>query len=313
MAFLESSSGVLAIAITLCLLYILTGALYRASIHPLAEFPGPRLAALTSWYEFYHNCFKRGRFTWDIQRLHERYGQSWSKKPPCITKIPVLVTCLHPFDVTGPIVRITPHELHINDPYFSDDLFSFKERFDRHKGVVQHFGMDFATVFTVPYDSHKIRRGALAPFFGRNMVSTLSNEDIIRRKVERLCCRIEEYCELKQPMNLGLALKCLVTDVISEYALGTSYDLMDTPDFGVARFEAQRRTGEFAVLGKHFPWLIPVLRRLPSWLITMLSPGMGKLLGRMKVSCWCFTRIYCLLTLDAGYRSTSNGYSEGTK
>ena len=86
-------------------------------------------------------------------------------------------------------------------------------------------------------------------------------------------------------MNLGLAFKCLVTDVISEYALGTSLDLMDTPDFDVAWSKAQRRFGEFALLGKHFPWLIPLLRRLPSWFITMLSPGMGKLLGRMEVSC----------------------------
>ena len=87
MAFFESSSGILAIAIALCLLYILTGALYRVSIHPLAEFPGPRLAALTGWYEFYHDCFKRGRFTWDIQRLHDRYGQSWPKNPPLSPKI----------------------------------------------------------------------------------------------------------------------------------------------------------------------------------------------------------------------------------
>lgn len=184
-------------------------------------------------------------------------------------------------------MRIKPYELHINDPYFSDDLFSFKAKLDRDVGATQHFGMDDATVFTVPYNEHKYRRAALAPFFGRNMVLTPNCTNIVTRQVERLCSRIEEHRGTKQPMNIGLAFKCLATDVISEYALGNSYDLLDTPDFSAAWFEAQRGTGEYVLLGKHFPLLIPLLRRLPSALITLLSPEMGKSLARGKVILIC--------------------------
>ena len=40
-------------------------AFYRLSpFHPLAKIPGPRLAALTTWYEFYWNVIQDGQFTY---------------------------------------------------------------------------------------------------------------------------------------------------------------------------------------------------------------------------------------------------------
>lgn len=54
--------------------YCIFSAVYRLYSSPLAKFPGPKLAALTLWYEFYYDVIKRGRYTWKIAELHERYG-----------------------------------------------------------------------------------------------------------------------------------------------------------------------------------------------------------------------------------------------
>ena len=54
--------------------YCIFSAVYRLYFSPLAKFPGPKLAALTLWYEFYYDVIKRGRYTWKIAELHERYG-----------------------------------------------------------------------------------------------------------------------------------------------------------------------------------------------------------------------------------------------
>lgn len=35
------------------ILYTVYGAIYRLYLSPVAKFPGPKLAALTFWYEFY--------------------------------------------------------------------------------------------------------------------------------------------------------------------------------------------------------------------------------------------------------------------
>lgn len=49
---------------------------HRLVFSPLASVPGPRLAALTSWYECYYDVFKPGQYVFKIKQLHEEYGTS---------------------------------------------------------------------------------------------------------------------------------------------------------------------------------------------------------------------------------------------
>lgn len=60
---------------TSCVAYFLTLAVYRLYITPSAQFPGPKLAALTFWYEFYYDCWLGGQYTWKIEELHKEYGK----------------------------------------------------------------------------------------------------------------------------------------------------------------------------------------------------------------------------------------------
>jgi len=62
------------------LLCYLTGlACYRLFIHPLARFPGPKLAAVTRWFEAYYDVVQNGRYTFKIQEMHKKYGILLSK------------------------------------------------------------------------------------------------------------------------------------------------------------------------------------------------------------------------------------------
>ena len=54
--------------------YIIGLYLYRLLFHPLAKFPGPKLAAISNWYEFYWDVLQHGKFTEHIQDLHKQYG-----------------------------------------------------------------------------------------------------------------------------------------------------------------------------------------------------------------------------------------------
>ena len=54
---------------------------HRLFISPLAKFPGPKIAAVTSWYEFYHDFFRKGKYVFKIKEMHDKYGESIASDP----------------------------------------------------------------------------------------------------------------------------------------------------------------------------------------------------------------------------------------
>lgn len=72
----DSSSQLLALGALLLIFYSAYGAIYRLYFSPVAKFPGPMLAGLTFWYEFYYDVIQRGRYTFKIRELHKQYGRT---------------------------------------------------------------------------------------------------------------------------------------------------------------------------------------------------------------------------------------------
>lgn len=73
MAFVSFSGLFLALA-GAQLVSILYTLFSRTWLSPIRKVPGPRLAALTSWYECYYDLFKPGQYVFKIKQLHEQYG-----------------------------------------------------------------------------------------------------------------------------------------------------------------------------------------------------------------------------------------------
>lgn len=66
------------VSILLCLLLVF----YRLFFHPLAGFPGPKLAAATLWYETYYDVWLKGKYVFEIKKMHKRYGKLLLREPP---------------------------------------------------------------------------------------------------------------------------------------------------------------------------------------------------------------------------------------
>lgn len=60
------------------IIYLATLAFYRLFLHPLARFPGPKLAAASRWYEAYYDVVQNGQYAFQIKEMHKKYGKSHS-------------------------------------------------------------------------------------------------------------------------------------------------------------------------------------------------------------------------------------------
>jgi hypothetical protein len=69
-----STLDVAGIAASSLIAYLVGLGIYRLYFSPIAKFPGPKLAALTLWYEFYHDVVRGGQYVFKINEMHEQYG-----------------------------------------------------------------------------------------------------------------------------------------------------------------------------------------------------------------------------------------------
>jgi hypothetical protein len=72
-SFLYSPSAAVWCICTLAC-YLTLRTIYRLQFHPLHKIPGPRLAAATHLVEFYYDVVKGGKYIWEVERMHEKYG-----------------------------------------------------------------------------------------------------------------------------------------------------------------------------------------------------------------------------------------------
>lgn len=239
---LASSLQFVAVALVF---YIVYGAVYRLYFSPIASFPGPKLAALTFWYEFYYDVVRRGRYTWKIAELHKKYG---------------------------PIVRINPREIHIIDPDFIDELYvgASKRKTDLWSWTVPMLGTPNSILATVDHDLHRRRRNAYATFFSKQSIRNYSS--VIQAAVDKLCLRLRESSKFGKPVNLLHTYSAMTGDIVTGYCFPESYGLLDKPDYGAEIYELFASTLANVHILKHFPLLLPLLLALPEWLVQFLVP-----------------------------------------
>ncbi|KAJ5193929.1 cytochrome P450 [Penicillium cf. griseofulvum] len=62
------------VSITGFLTYNVLLAIYRLTLHPLSNIPGPKLAAFTYWYEIYYEVFLGGKYFHQVLDMHQQYA-----------------------------------------------------------------------------------------------------------------------------------------------------------------------------------------------------------------------------------------------
>ncbi|OJZ88942.1 hypothetical protein ASPFODRAFT_42057 [Aspergillus luchuensis CBS 106.47] len=246
-----SPSSVVTIALTLLLAYLIGCAVYRLYLSPIASFPGPPLAAVTWFYEFYYDAICGGRYIFKVKDMHKRYG---------------------------PIVRINPEELHIETSAFYDELYApgGKKKRNLNPQFKHQFGAPDSALSTTEHDLHRMRRSALSPFFSKASVRRL--QPVIWEKVDKLLKRLDGLKNTGHPVRMDIAYAAFTNDVIMQYSFSHSRERLQKYDFGEAAQEAVLAMSKVVHWMKHYHWLINMGQLIPPWIVSWISPTVANVL-----------------------------------
>ncbi|KAH7068192.1 benzoate 4-monooxygenase cytochrome P450 [Paraphoma chrysanthemicola] len=225
--------------------YYLSRAIYNLFFHPLAKFPGPWWAGASYLAELYYDVVQGGRYFAVIARMHEQYG---------------------------PLIRINPDELHLNDPYFYEHLYAGSgQKRNKEKNNAVLAGTTLALNTTIDHNLHRERRGYIASFFSKQ--STQRLEPFIQGQVGKLVEKLRQAHRAGDTIVGVQTFGALTCDIITHYAYGESFGELDK-----AGFPCQlERDATQLLLSGHFRRFLPavasLLQRLPERWITWLNPA----------------------------------------
>ncbi|PIG81948.1 cytochrome P450 [Aspergillus arachidicola] len=224
--------------------YLVLLSIYRLYFHPLSHIPGPKLAAITHGYEFYHNIIRGGLFIWELERLHEVYG---------------------------PIIRINPREVHIKDPDYYDDIYASSAR-KREKDpvLVAQFGLEGSGFSAIDQETHHQRRAPVAKFFSKRAIE--NQEHLIRDSLDKLVGHFQEACRVHTVVSLDAAFAALTSDVIYQYAYGFNPNNLDKEGFNAKVRDGINGLFQLAHLLYFFPILQTLMNVMPLPLLQVLNP-----------------------------------------
>ncbi|KAL2793511.1 cytochrome P450 [Aspergillus keveii] len=214
-------------------IYLLARTIYRLYFHPLSHIPGPKLAAATHLYEFYYDVWRGGLYLFEIEKMHQQYG---------------------------PIVRITPREIHINDPEFYDEIYA-------------------------PSSRRREKDPAYVTLTTRSVVELTP---MIQERVHKLIQRLEEFYTAQEAqaqdkqgeavLKVDDAFTALTADIITYYSYGKLWGFLEDENF---RSDIKQASSELSAMvhwNRFFPFLAPLMMMIPVWLIGLVSPGKGRLI-----------------------------------
>lgn len=220
-------------------------AIYRLFLSPLSRFPGPKLAAATGWYQSYYELVTWAKGHFKIKDLHDKYG---------------------------PIVRINPWEISINDAEFYSVLNVSGSVRHTNIDVRQRAALGFGEShgFTEDHNLHKMRRRPLEPLFSRRAID-LAQENIwtFAKRVEELFNKAKGTGNV---ISLNRAFSAFVDDAVSETCFGKSIGLLEDEDFSPSWHKLLEGLGTQTPLLFNFPILPRMLNLLPTAVVAKLHP-----------------------------------------
>ena len=171
----------------------------------------------------------------------------------------------------GPVVRISPDEIHLADPENYEKLYHIGSKApSKAPYFYDAFGLKTAAFGTTSNELHRIRRSAISPSFSPKAVLQL--EDIVQEKTAKLIARMKYLFDRGKAVDLHHGFRALSVDIITDYSFDDDYKQLESPNFGSDFYEMSSKLITRGWIFQAFPFLIslsdlitlPIAKRISS-------------------------------------------------
>ncbi|RAL68205.1 hypothetical protein DID88_008909 [Monilinia fructigena] len=200
MASTVSGGGIIGVIIHLSLYVVVISVsfvaykvMYNLYFHPLAKFPGPKLAAITDGWMSYYSI--SGDWHKILIQLHDRYG---------------------------PVVRFAPNELDFASPQAYQDIYGHAKqgKLPWLKGSSYHTGEETNVGIVSARDPaiHREIRKSLSHAFSAKALRL--QEEVVVQYMDMLVSQIAERKDDEKGLNMAKWYNWLTFDIIGDLAFG---------------------------------------------------------------------------------------------
>lgn len=195
----------LTLAVGVGVVYTIGLAIYRLTLDPLSKFPGPKLNAISPIPGIV--ALLKGRLAFENKILHDKYG---------------------------PVVRVSPTELHFNSVQAWEDIYGHRPGHPNfHKDPV-HVGsveplVGVSTLTMADDENHARQRRALAHSFSQKAL--VEQEDIIQDYVTMYIKHMKRMAETQEAFNMVNWLNFTTFDIIGDLAFGEPFGCLESGKF----------------------------------------------------------------------------------
>lgn len=139
------------------------------------------------------------------------------------------------------------------------------------ESLSMRFGVPFSVQATAEHDLHQCRRAALNPYFSKRQILDFSPR--IRFSAEKLSnILVNEYRNSSTILSLTEAWGAYTTDIVTQYTIGWTYDLLGCPDFQAPFTTSSRALADLAHVTPQLPWLSALFQSFPEQVLVFLQP-----------------------------------------
>ncbi|KHN98727.1 Cytochrome P450 [Metarhizium album ARSEF 1941] len=223
----------LAVVFVIWLGYATVLAVQRLWLSPIAHIPGPKLAALTQYYEFYYDIVLGGQYTFKIMELHQTYGS---------------------------VVRINPWEVHTKEHDFHTHLFGGPTRpRQKWKFWTKQAIWRPSALSTIDHDHHRLRRSVLNPFFSTQSVRNL--QPVLEERVDALLQAFHKLAATQSgtPINIMYPF--------------SAFTNVERSDFGREVTNSLLMGTHMGPFIKHASWALALINSMPESVSGRWIPG----------------------------------------